>query len=153
MKTKVWYREMFQPFEESSGGPWLVGKNIIEAYVQGAEPNPFGTLYSVITKDGKHDIIREYQIIYSKINGKKIKNKDIYDEFPFTNKKDIFWEFMSSAIWMFGFFALIGLGVAFVEPWLGLVPFVLGTIGSIGNGSVNYRYYKEAVTYLPKGSK
>jgi hypothetical protein len=57
MKGKVWYRKMFQPFE--MGGPWLVGKELIEANVIGAEANPFGALYMVITRYGRHDTIRE----------------------------------------------------------------------------------------------
>jgi len=151
---KVWYREKFQSCINDTG-PYLIGDKLIEATVMGAEANPFGALYMVVDEDGNAETIRQYQVIYFEVNGKKIKNKEVYAEFPFKTKKELFKEFLLGSIIMNVVILSIGLGIGFSEifgvaSWLpaGIVLFIGNGLG-LGNFFSNYDDYKEAQKYLP----
>jgi hypothetical protein len=148
--NKVWYRKSWRPFD--AGGPWLLGPELTEATVMGSEANPFGTLYMVVTKDGKHETIREQQVIYIKIGaGKKMPNKGTYPEFPYKTKKEVFWPFLTTTILMNSIFWAFVIRIAFTEIWPLSVLLGLFGILPIGNFTLSFADYKKAVAYIENG--
>jgi hypothetical protein len=150
MTNKVWYRKSWQAFEDK--GPWLLGPELIEATVMGSEANPFGALYMVVTKDGKHETIRKQQVIYTKTgSGKKLLNKGTYPEFPYKTKEEVFWPFLFSTILMNSVFWTFVIRIAFTDIWPLSVLLCLFGILPVGNFFMNFEDYKKAVDYIESG--